>query len=104
MRYAQLAQREIEYVALSKDITDSDLKQRREILSGSAFYTDGPAVKAALNGRILVLDGIEASSFAFERFTGRLTTGNAMDDVSPPAATHVFYISNRKQNVMCSQC
>ncbi|TPX32182.1 hypothetical protein SmJEL517_g04613 [Synchytrium microbalum] len=59
MRYAQLAQREIEYVALSKDVTDSDLKQRREILSGSAFYTDGPAVRAALHGRILILDGIE---------------------------------------------
>ncbi|TPX40629.1 hypothetical protein SeLEV6574_g06527 [Synchytrium endobioticum] len=59
MRYAQLAQREIEYVALSKDVTDSDLKQRREISSGCAFYTDGPAVRAALNGRILILDGIE---------------------------------------------
>ncbi|RKO85785.1 AAA domain-containing protein, partial [Blyttiomyces helicus] len=59
MKYADLAQREIEYVALSKDVTDSDLKQRREIVGGSAIYTDQAAVRAAVHGRILVLDGIE---------------------------------------------
>ncbi|KAJ3126154.1 von Willebrand factor A domain-containing protein 8 [Physocladia obscura] len=58
-KYAQLANREIEYVALSKDMTDGDLKQRREIRSGTAFYTDQASVRAAIHGRILVLDGIE---------------------------------------------
>jgi hypothetical protein len=59
MRYAQLTNREIEYVPLSKDVTDGDLKQRREIAGGSAFYVDQAAVRAATEGRILVLDGIE---------------------------------------------
>ncbi|KAJ3316414.1 von Willebrand factor A domain-containing protein 8, partial [Blyttiomyces sp. JEL0837] len=58
-KYAQLAKREVEYVALSKDMTDSDLKQRREIKDGSAYYTDQACVRAAIHGRILVLDGIE---------------------------------------------
>lgn len=44
---------------LSKDVTDGDLKQRREIAGGSAFYVDQAAVRAATEGRILILDGIE---------------------------------------------
>ena len=36
----QLTQREVEYVALSRDTTESDLKQRREIRAGSAHYVD----------------------------------------------------------------
>uniref|UniRef100_A0A672TB47 VWFA domain-containing protein n=1 Tax=Sinocyclocheilus grahami TaxID=75366 RepID=A0A672TB47_SINGR len=32
--------REVEYVALSRDTTETDLKQRREIRSGTAFYID----------------------------------------------------------------
>ncbi|KAJ3144684.1 von Willebrand factor A domain-containing protein 8, partial [Irineochytrium annulatum] len=58
-RYAALMNREVEYVSLSKDVTDSDLKQRREIRDGTAFYTDGACVRAAVEGRLLVLDGIE---------------------------------------------
>lgn len=57
--YAQMTNHEIEYVTLSRDTTESDLKQRREIKSGTAVYEDQAAVKAALNGRILILDGIE---------------------------------------------
>lgn len=38
--YAQLVQQEIEYVALSRDTTESDLKQRREIRNGTAFFED----------------------------------------------------------------
>lgn len=49
----------IEYVALSKDVTDADLKQRRELQNSTSFYVDQAAVRAAINGRILVLDGIE---------------------------------------------
>ncbi|RUP51709.1 hypothetical protein BC936DRAFT_146399 [Jimgerdemannia flammicorona] len=59
MKYAQLTQREIEYVALSKDVTDADLKQRRELNGGTSFYVDQAAVRAAVNGRVLILDGIE---------------------------------------------
>lgn len=40
MQYLQLTNSEIEYVALSRDTTESDLKQRREILDGTATYFD----------------------------------------------------------------
>lgn len=36
----ELTKREVEYIALSRDTTESDLKQRREIRSGTAFYID----------------------------------------------------------------
>ena len=58
-QYLELTKREMEYVALSRDTTESDLKQRREILSGTAHYMDQAAVRAALEGRVLVLEGIE---------------------------------------------
>lgn len=59
MIYAMLGQREVEYVALSRDVTDADLKQRREIRNGTAYYVDQACVRAAIHGRILILDGVE---------------------------------------------
>uniref|UniRef100_A0A3B4CIV5 von Willebrand factor A domain-containing protein 8 n=1 Tax=Pygocentrus nattereri TaxID=42514 RepID=A0A3B4CIV5_PYGNA len=63
MQYLELTKREVEYVALSRDTTETDLKQRREIRSGTAFYIDQLcvqcAVRAATEGRILVLEGLE---------------------------------------------
>ena len=38
--FQELTKREAEYVSLSRDTTEADLKQRREIRSGSAFYLD----------------------------------------------------------------
>lgn len=58
-QYLEMTNREVEYVVLSRDTTESDLKQRREILSGTAHYEDQSAVRAALEGRVLVLDGVE---------------------------------------------
>lgn len=40
MQYLELTKRELEYVALNRDTTESDLKQRREIVGGSAKYFD----------------------------------------------------------------
>ncbi|KAG7255150.1 hypothetical protein CRUP_037222 [Coryphaenoides rupestris] len=59
MQYLQLTKREVEYVSLSRDTTEADLKQRREIRSGTAFYIDQCAVRAATEGRILILEGLE---------------------------------------------
>lgn len=60
MHYCAVARREVEYVALTRDTTESDLKQRREIVDGGTLvYVDQAAVRAALHGRVLVLDGIE---------------------------------------------
>ena len=59
LSYCELTRREVEYLSLSRDTTDSELKQRREIADGSGVYIDQPAVRAALGGRVLLLDGIE---------------------------------------------
>uniref|UniRef100_A0A8C6UA26 von Willebrand factor A domain-containing protein 8 n=1 Tax=Neogobius melanostomus TaxID=47308 RepID=A0A8C6UA26_9GOBI len=59
MQYLELTKREVEYLALSRDTTETDLKQRREIRSGTAFYIDQCAVRAATQGRVLVLEGLE---------------------------------------------
>ncbi|GBP05221.1 von Willebrand factor A domain-containing protein 8 [Eumeta japonica] len=59
LQYLELTQRELEYVALSRDTTEADLKQRREIQNTTAKYFDQSAVRAAIEGRILVLEGIE---------------------------------------------
>jgi MoxR-like ATPase len=40
-------------------VTDADLKQRRELSKGTSYYVDQAAVRAAVHGRILILDGIE---------------------------------------------
>nr|XP_023019767.1 von Willebrand factor A domain-containing protein 8 [Leptinotarsa decemlineata] len=59
MQYLELTNQEHEYVALSRDTTESDLKQRREIVQGTAKYFDQSAVRAAKEGRVLILEGIE---------------------------------------------
>ena len=59
MAYLELTNREVEYVALTRDTTETDLKQRREIVDGTAHYVDQSAVSAASHGRVLVLEGIE---------------------------------------------
>ncbi|XP_062831671.1 von Willebrand factor A domain-containing protein 8 isoform X2 [Anolis carolinensis] len=59
MQYLELTKREVEYIALSRDTTETDLKQRREIRAGTAYYIDQCAVRAATEGRILILEGLE---------------------------------------------
>lgn len=59
MQYLQLTQREFEYITLNRDTTESDIKQRREIVAGTAKYFDQSAVRAATEGRILVIEGVE---------------------------------------------
>ena len=58
-RFCEVLDREAEYVAISRDTTESDLKQRREIRGGSVVYSDQPVVQAALHGCVLVLEGLE---------------------------------------------
>ena len=38
MMYLELTQQEVEFVSLTRDTTETDLKQRREIRDGSAHY------------------------------------------------------------------
>jgi hypothetical protein len=81
LHYAAVTGREVEYVALTRDTTESDLKQRRELrvavgggraggggggaaaAAGAAATTsvwvDQSVIEAALHGRILILEGLE---------------------------------------------
>ena len=59
MAFSELTEREVEFIALSQDTTEADLKQRKEIKNGTAYYHDQSALRAATNGRILILEGIE---------------------------------------------
>lgn len=57
--FAEICGIEVEYVSISKDTSESDLKQRREIINDSVYYHDQAPVRAAISGRILILDGVE---------------------------------------------
>ena len=59
LAFLEFTDREVEFIALSRDTTEADLKQRREIRSGTAYYHDQSAVRAATNGRILIIEGVE---------------------------------------------
>lgn len=59
MTYLQLTNQECEYISLSRDTSESDLKQRREIDNGTSIYIDQAAVRAAKEGRVLIIDGVE---------------------------------------------
>jgi hypothetical protein len=52
--------REVEYVGVSRDTAEGDLRQRREMDGGgSVRYELAPPLRAALCGRVLVLEGVE---------------------------------------------
>ena len=63
--YAELVQKPIEVLTLTADLTESDLKQRRELVSvdnttsTTVEFQDQAAVRAAKHGRLLLLDGLE---------------------------------------------
>ncbi|KAJ3746345.1 AAA domain-containing protein [Lentinula detonsa] len=58
--FASLLNLEYEYVALHRDVGETELKQGREIREGgSLVYVDSPAVNAVKHGRLLILEGIE---------------------------------------------
>lgn len=57
--FANINGLEVEYLCITRDTTESDLKQRREIYNNSVVFHDQAPVKAAIHGRLLILDGIE---------------------------------------------
>ncbi|KZT28299.1 hypothetical protein NEOLEDRAFT_1129681 [Neolentinus lepideus HHB14362 ss-1] len=60
MMFCSLINSEYEYIALHRDIGETELKQGREIKSGgNLVYVDSPAVQAVKLGRILIIEGIE---------------------------------------------
>merc|ERR1719329_693536 len=59
LRFCSIFRREVEYVGITRDTNEADLKQRREIRDGRVEFVDQPPVRAALHGRVLILEGIE---------------------------------------------
>ena len=59
LAFCHYAKREVEYVCLTRDTNESDLKQRREIVDGDLDWANQPPVEAALKGRVLILEGVE---------------------------------------------
>ena len=51
--------REVEYVGITRDTTESDLKQRREMTRGTVRHEPAPPLRAAIHGRVLLLEGVE---------------------------------------------
>ena len=65
-QYAALTRRSVEVLTLSQDVTESDLKQRRELVNSEqgdldVVFVDQAPVRAAVNGHLLILDGLEAA-------------------------------------------
>ena len=51
---------EYEYIALHRDVGETELKQGREIRTkGNLVYVDSAAVRAVKHGRVLIIEGIE---------------------------------------------
>ncbi|KAJ7216377.1 AAA domain-containing protein [Mycena pura] len=60
LTFASIINSEYEYIALHRDVGETELKQGREIHpGGNLVYVDSPAVNAVKHGRILILEGIE---------------------------------------------
>lgn len=60
LAFASMINSEYEYIALHRDVGETELKQGREIRAGgNLVYVDSPAVRAVKTGRILILEGIE---------------------------------------------
>eukprot|EP00435_Cladocopium_sp_Y103_P028135 s301_g7.t1 len=62
LRFCELQGREAEVLTVTRDTTESDLKQRRELSRSTGsrtIYADSAPVRCALRGRVLVLDGLE---------------------------------------------
>jgi hypothetical protein len=69
---------EYEYIALHRDVGETELKQGREIKArGNLTYVDSAAVRAVKAGRILIIEGIEKAErgimpVAFSSFDDRV--------------------------------
>ena len=48
----EMTKKEVEYLSLSRDTTETDLKQRREIKSGTAFHVDQVRIRFLFVNRV----------------------------------------------------
>lgn len=59
LHFAELEGIPWEILSLTSDTTESDLKTRRDLVRNSVVFTDQAPVRAALQGRMLILEGLE---------------------------------------------
>jgi hypothetical protein len=59
LEFAHLNNLQVEIVSLSPDTTEADLKTRRDLVNSSVKFSDQAPVRAALQGKMLILDGLE---------------------------------------------
>nr|CCC90591.1 conserved hypothetical protein [Trypanosoma congolense IL3000] len=57
--YSCITRRELQCVSLNRDSNENDLGQRREIRNGTLTYENQSVVVAALEGQLLLLEGLE---------------------------------------------
>lgn len=50
LRFCELLNKEVEFVSISRDTTESDLKQRRELTGKTTKFVHQAAVRAAIEG------------------------------------------------------
>ena len=60
MELPSITNLEYEYIALHRDVGETELKQGRELRrGGNLVYVDSAAVRAVKHGRVLIIEGIE---------------------------------------------
>ena len=69
MAYGEMTRRPVSVVTITSDTTESDLKQRRELIQSSEdptkldlVFSNAAPVEAAINGHLLLLDGLNRAS------------------------------------------
>ncbi|KAH9929971.1 AAA domain-containing protein [Amylocystis lapponica] len=89
MTFCSLINSEYEYIALHRDIGETELKQGREISAGgNLIYVDSSTVRAVKQGRILIIEGIEKAERGIMPVLNSLLEGREMnlDD-----GTHIIH-------------
>lgn len=57
--FARACNLQVEYVVITSETTEADLKTRRELKNGNLIFHNQAPVRAALEGKVLILDGLE---------------------------------------------
>ncbi|KAI8989190.1 AAA domain-containing protein [Trametes punicea] len=92
---------EYEFVALHRDVGETELKQGREIHSGgNLVYVDSGAVRAVKHGRILILEGVEKAERGIMPVLNNLLENREMnlDDGTHIVHPHRYALLNQEES------
>ncbi|KAG5651686.1 hypothetical protein H0H81_007817 [Sphagnurus paluster] len=89
LTFASMINTEYEYIALHRDVGETELKQGREIRKGgNLVYVDSPAVSAVKHGRLLILEGIEKAERGIMPRYAQLDADNSLGSGHSFVAAH----------------